>query len=180
MTCDLFIEKLRSLNVKVIAFDMDQTAVRAHSMGQLKKEDFNKYADKASDDFLEIIPILIKEGFKIAIATHSDEVEYGDEIHPRTHLLGYHLVDKLLSQLFPIEIKDQFFIVAYNPRRRQDDVNLGKTYHVNKISLHYNVLQREVILFDDDEDNISQTGHLCTSIPVNPDVGFVYFDLLNY
>eukprot|EP01060_Flectonema_neradi_P005135 TRINITY_DN13409_c0_g1_i1.p1 TRINITY_DN13409_c0_g1~~TRINITY_DN13409_c0_g1_i1.p1 ORF type:complete len:210 (+),score=32.17 TRINITY_DN13409_c0_g1_i1:84-632(+) len=178
MTCDSFIQRLRQMNIKIVAFDMDQTAVRAHSMGRLRKDEFEGYAKMVSNDFMEVVPVLLEEGFKLAIATHSDVIEYVGDIKPVSHLLGEHLVDRLLSELFPSHVKDNFFVVAYNPRRRLDTTNLGKTYHIHKISDHYKVPHSQIILFDDDEDNIIQTRGLCTAIPVEPKVGFVYSNLL--
>eukprot|EP00755_Sulcionema_specki_P028550 Sspe_Gene.90150::Locus_61762_Transcript_1_1_Confidence_1.000_Length_998::g.90150::m.90150 len=67
-----FIEALRSAGTRVVAFDMDQTMVRCHSRGCLRKEEFDEYAASVSEDFVKVVPALASAGFKLAVATHSD------------------------------------------------------------------------------------------------------------
>ena len=78
----------------------------------------------------------------MAIATHSDEAEFANDIQPSTHILGFELATSLIKKHFPPEICDAFQIVAYNPRVHPDDdptKNKIKRYHMRKIREHFNV-----------------------------------------
>src|SRR3569832_1535605 len=74
---DQAIALLRQHSIKVVTFDMDQTAVAMHSRGRLSRTKLDHYLDLATPDFVQLIPRLHREGFGLCIATHSDEAEFG-------------------------------------------------------------------------------------------------------
>ena len=160
-----------------MAFDMDQTAVAQHSHGRLTTEGFGNYVASAKKAFVEVVPVLLEQGVKVGIATHSDSVEYVGDVAKGTHLVGDDLVNALLKALFPEHIASQLFVVAYNPRRRGDTDNPGKTHHIKRFAAHFDVATQDILLFDDDEQNITATSKLCSCVQVDPQVGFEYSNL---
>lgn len=83
------IQVLRQRGFRVVAFDMDLTAVAMHSRGRLRRDKLNHYLEQATSDFVRLIPALFAEGFSLAIATHSDEAEFGNDVKRETHILGH-------------------------------------------------------------------------------------------
>jgi hypothetical protein len=68
------LDLLKSEGVKVVAFDMDQTAVSMHSRRRLRRGDpFDDFLGIVSKDFRNLVPLLHEHGFGLSIATHSDE-----------------------------------------------------------------------------------------------------------
>ncbi|CAM9292436.1 unnamed protein product [Choristocarpus tenellus] len=172
---------LKFSGVKVAAFDMDQCLVAQHSRGRMTHQNLPKFLAKVTPDFLIAVPILIEEGLNVAVATHSDRAEYNwlQGRTPRTHLLGEDLVWAVLNACFPHRAAS-FFVVAYNPRARSwfpREENRGKRLHVRLIAEHYGVDASEVILFDDDQDNVSLSQGF-RAVKVNPAVGFRISDLM--
>jgi hypothetical protein len=179
------ISLLKKKGIKVVVFDMDNTAVAQHSRGSLLRSELNGYLDMATPDFRSLTPLLHKNGFSLAIATHSDEAEFNGEIQPRTHILGAELATSLLQKHFSPEIVASFFIVAYNPRVHPEDdsnkdTNLIKRYHMRCIVEHFQIQPKEILFFDDThhvvEDCIS-TCKVIHSFLVDPHHGFRLTDL---
>jgi ketol-acid reductoisomerase len=55
----------------------------------MTKERVHEYISCITEDFKTIVPLLAKEGFHLAIATHSDRAEYDFLGHdPEVYLLG--------------------------------------------------------------------------------------------
>lgn len=78
---------------QVVAFDLDQCLVAAHSHGRMTPENLPDFTARVSPDFVAAVPALAQEGFCLAVATHSDRVEYSCPGRSRgTHLLGEDLV----------------------------------------------------------------------------------------
>jgi acetyl esterase/lipase len=167
-------EKLISMGIKVVIFDMDQCMVAMHSMGRLRRDNFLVFVSKTSDDFIIFARALHLAGVKLAVATHSDSAEYNALLRPRTeYIIGEELVEKLLEAVLP-EISDYFKIVAYNPTVQGDKKaeNGHKKKHVREISFFYGVKRSECILFDDDEGNVKDTDNLFKAFAVHRSQGF--------
>jgi beta-phosphoglucomutase-like phosphatase (HAD superfamily) len=86
-------ELLKEHSIQLVVFDMDQTAVAAHSRGRLERSEpeFSTFLNHATPDFLSLIPRLFAANISMAIATHSDAAEYGVidvEVQLETHVLG--------------------------------------------------------------------------------------------
>jgi len=181
---DKCIHLLRKNDIKLVVFDMDFTAVAQHSRGRLPRLALNDYIRKATPAFLALVPKLFQENFSLAIATHSDEAEYGGQIQPETHILGKELATQLIKKSFPPEISDAFFIVAYNPRVHPEDeteANRIKRYHMRTIREKFKVQLNEIVFFDDTASVISDCQDACGvihSIKVDPDYGFQIEDVL--
>ena len=151
------IDILRQMSCKVVAFDMDQTAVAMHSRGRLRRDNLVDYMDKAVPPFVQLVPALHAAGFSLAIATHSDEAEFDStaaDITRGTHIMGNELVTALLHHHFPKDIVSAFCIVAYNPRVRgqiDSEENKIKRYHMRQLLEHFDDVDdvSHIVFFDD-------------------------------
>ncbi|CAM9628267.1 unnamed protein product [Discosporangium mesarthrocarpum] len=166
---------LKSSGVKVVAFDMDQCMVKQHSRGCMTHDGLSGNLANVTPDFVAAVHALVKEGVKLAVATHSDQTEYNWLVDrtPKTHLLGDDLVWPVLRSSFP-EYADELFVVAYNPNARfwfQREEDQGKRRHVRVIAEWYGVDASDVIVFDDDEDNVRLSQGF-RAVKVEPSVGF--------
>lgn len=182
---DKCIQLLRETSIRLVVFDMDLTAVAAHSRGRLLREDLDEYVSKATPSFLALVPKLHENGFFVAIATHSDEAEFGGEVQPDTHILGNELATALVERRFPPTISKEIFIVAYNPRVHQDhdpELDKVKRYHMRKLVEKFKVKPSEIIFFDDTPEVVMDCKDNCGvvhSFQVDPSLGFQIQDLLS-
>ena len=112
-----FVGLFKTCGVKVVVFDMDQCAVRTHSHGRLKRHDLISYIGGVMEDFISIVKALSKDNtIHLAIATHSDEIEYNKSFRSKTNnIIGVELARAVVDAVFPPEIAKKFYIVAYNP-----------------------------------------------------------------
>ena len=90
------LQLLRDHSIRVVVFDMDQTAVAMHSRGRQKRTNLDVFLEKVTPDFRRLVPHLHEHGFGLSIATHSDEQEFktGGQaflIDRTTHILGKEL-----------------------------------------------------------------------------------------
>jgi hypothetical protein len=141
-------ELLKEHSIRLVVFDMDQTAVAAHSRGRLERAEpaFSTFLNCATADFVGLIPRLFAAGINMAIATHSDAAEYGvvdQHVQPQTHILGEELARALVDHLFPTEMSRFLFIVAYNPRHQGAEGlledNRIKRHHMRVLKHHFQV-----------------------------------------
>jgi len=177
---------LQSKNIQVCVFDMDLTAVAAHSRGRLRLgQRMDEYLAKATPAFCALVPLLHEAGIGLAIATHSDEAEYdGINVKREIHILGTELARALIQRHFSEEIAEAFFIVAFNPRIRKvtDERDLIKRYHMRTIKQHFSVQNPEqIVFFDDLERTVKDCADFCKvrAIQVDETVGFQFKDLLD-
>jgi hypothetical protein len=183
MSIEKCIDLLKSHDIKLIAFDMDQTAVAMHSRGKLRREELDDYVAKTTPAFKELVPALHAHGFYLAIATHSDEAEFREEIQPETHILGKELATALVNQLFSEEIASSFFVVAYNPRwhaEGQEEVNKIKRYHMKELQRHFEVKANDILFLDDTPSVVEDCIQTCgvRTIQIDPERAFQLSDLL--
>jgi hypothetical protein len=186
---DEAVAKLRRHGVRIVAFDMDQTAVAMHSRGCLSRDEraLGGFLDRASRDFVDLVPRLHQNGVGICIATHSDEAEYGRFVRPATHILGSELASALLSRYFEPEVADSCLVVAYNPRARGTEGTLEenrvKRYHVRRIRSHFGVTSPDqILLLDDLKEVVDDCRAYCGihAVKVDARTGFRLQDLLEY
>ena len=179
------VKRIQNHGIKVCVFDMDQTAVAMHSRGRMKRgNDLLVYMEKATDAFKTLVPLMHKDGIQLAIATHSDEQEYGCIVQPATHILGEELARAMLEHTFTAEVASTFFVVAYNPRvqgTKNDEQNKIKRFHFRKIMEHFEAKPEEILFFDDVKTVVDDCNdHIgIKAIQVDESVGFQYGDLLN-
>ena len=181
------IQKLREKGIKVVVFDMDLTIVNQHSRGRLKRgEPLEEFLSKVSPDFVQLVPALYKEGFQLAIATHSDEAEYNRRITPETHILGDELAKTVLKRHLDAPVADSFYIVAYNPYARKNPIRVyfgdwAKRHHMTLIQTHYQVKPEEMLMVDDTLPIIMDCQQKCgvQAIPVSPLTGFKMEDIID-
>lgn len=175
-----------SNSIKLVVFDMDQTAVQAHSRGCLRRGDsLEAYSKKAAPDWLALVPALFQAGYKLAIATHSDAAQYSEIVQPATHILGTELAHAVLDASFARKIAESFFIVAYNPRH--DSVaghlaeNLVKRRHM-RLLLDEVETADDILFFDDVLAVVEDCRDTCGvhAVHVDENHGFRMSDLLNY
>ena len=180
---DQCIKLLRKNGIKLVVFDMDLTAASEHSRGKLLRSAADEYISKATPAFLVLVPELHKHGFYLAIATHSDEAEFGLLVQPKTHILGKELATRLVTQCFSPKISESFYIVAYNPRVHPEDEaeeTKIKRYHMRKLRENFGVEPEEIAFFDDTESVIADCRDFCgvtNSYQVDPSWGFRISDL---
>jgi hypothetical protein len=181
---------LKKHKIRVVVFDMDQTAIAAHSRGTLLRSNFKEFTSRATPAFLQLVMALYNEGsFQIAIATHSDEAEFQngrhvEEVHPLTHIMGFELATQTLLDCFSSEVAQSILVVSYNPRARgtmEDPESCVKRYHMRKIKNYFKASFEEMIFFDDTpeivKDCIDNLG--VKAVLVAADTGFQIEDLLN-
>ena len=182
-----------SAKFRVVAFDMDQCIVSAHSRGQLLRQDLPSFLSKVSPDFVDLVPYLASRNLCLCVATHSDEAEYTDLINPSTHIMGEELVRSVLESAVPSHA-DRFEIIAYNPYVRQHILllvmphMLAKKHHIREVPRRPPTgspprhprpfrqarrrfkLQPEdaVLLFDDDVLNTLIVEDGCVAVKVLP------------
>lgn len=176
------ISLLRDCGIRLLVFDMDQTAVAVHSHGCLRRDKLDNYLKQATPEFVRAVPALHAAGFALAIATHSDEAEFGGDVQPPTHILGHELATALVQHYFPPEVANSFFIVAYNPRARgtqADEENCVKRYHMRQLQKHFGVQPGEILFFDDNDQVVRDCNDVCgvLTIQVDPKQGFKLSDL---
>jgi hypothetical protein len=184
MSIDKCIDLLQSHKIKLIAFDMDQTAVAMHSRGKLRREELDEYIAKATPAFKELVPALHAQQLYLAIATHSDEAEFKGEIQPETHILGKELATALVNQTFSEEIASSFFVVAYNPRwhaEGQEEENKIKRYHMRELQRHFGVEANEILFLDDTPSVVEDCIQTCgvRTIQIDPERAFRLSDILD-
>jgi hypothetical protein len=174
---------LQSQSIRVCVFDMDLTAVAAHSQGCLLRSELDEYLNKATPSFRAIVPKLHGAGIGLAIATHSDEAEYGGHVQPETHILGAELARALVEYHFDADVAKAFFIMAYNPRVRgvTDHQDLIKRHHMRHILEWFAVPPHQIVFFDDIEATVKDCVDYCNvrSIQVDATAGFQCKDILN-
>jgi LmbE family N-acetylglucosaminyl deacetylase len=184
-------EALARLGVRVVAFDMDQTAVAMHSRGCLPRDPraLGEYLDRATPDFVDLVPLLRRSGIGVCIATHSDEAEYGGLIRPSTHILGSELASALLDRCFDPKVAQSVLVVAYNPRARGREgaleENRVKRYYVRQIRSHFGVsaaASDQILLLDDLKEVVDDCRSYCgiRAVQVDPRTGFRLQDVLEY
>jgi len=180
-----FADRIES-RFKVVAWDMDQCAVRHHSRGRLQRVDLEEFAKQVSPDFVLSVKELARRGrVGLAIATASDLAEHSPERPRGSVILG----DELALEVLRLAVPDQahlFHVVGFNPRARNatDPDDLGKKRHLRTIAAYYNVALADCVLFDDDDENCTKvelshgvckgTFHAFKS---NPSEGFRLSDL---
>lgn len=168
--------KFASLTVdagfRVVAFDMDQCMVAAHSRGRLRRSQLGAFTSKLTRDFVLLAAACADAGLLLAVATHSDEKEYG-LLRPQTHyIVGEDLVRAVLHAAGLSE--SAFFIQAYNPAVRgtsRDAAMQNKKRHIRNIASHYAVDPSACLLLDDDEGNVSNTDGAFSAIRVDAATG---------
>jgi hypothetical protein len=167
------IDIFKANNIKVVIFDMDQCIVNMHSRGLLKRKNIDLFLKKIKKDFIIFSTILFEHDIKLAIGTHSDEIEYNALKTEKNYIIGKELVEILLSKTVP-DIQNQFKIIAYNPMQHSNksSLNTYKKLHIRKISEFYNVSTSECLLFDDDQGNIDNTDGIFNAYKVNVNEGF--------
>jgi hypothetical protein len=182
---------LQEHSIRLVVFDMDQTAVAAHSRGCLERAELSTFLNHATADFKSLVPRLFAAGYCMAIATHSDVAEYGVKnegfVQPETHILGEELARALLDHHFPANVARAFFIVAYNPRHRgpegELEVNRIKRHHMRMLTNHFQVqAAADILFFDDTPHVVDDCRESCgvRAVQVDPEVGFQLSDLLNH
>lgn len=177
-------QRVQDVGIKVVAFDMDQTAVGAHSHGRLARGDpLSEYLGKIKPDFVALIPALLDKGIGVALATHSDLAEASSTITRSTHVLGDDLALAVLQHVFPEEIVSRFKIVAYNPRvhvEGTDEAFLHKRYHMRELCEHFATHPREILFFDDVDSIVTDASYTCgvCAFKVDPAEAFEVTDIL--
>jgi hypothetical protein len=189
---DRCMELLKEHSIRLVVFDMDQTAVAAHSRGRLERSEpeFSTFLNHATDDFVSLIPRLFAANISMAIATHSDAAEYGVidvEVQLETHILGEELARALVDHHFPVDMSSAFFIVAYNPRHRGAEGlledNRIKRYHMRVLKDHFQVQDpTDILFFDDVHHVVEDCRETCgvRAVLVDPQVGFQLSDLIHH
>merc|ERR1711968_379030 len=143
----------------LLAFDMDQCLVNAHSHGKLRRDELNDYLAKVTPSFVALATAIHEQNesgeamhkIHLAIATHSDALEHTDLTPPETHIMGDNLAHAVLDASLPPTIAENF--------------------HVRKLAKACNVPLRTVVLLDDCEDNILFTHGTLGNIAVDPNTG---------
>ena len=146
--------------IRVVAFDMDQTITKQHSHSMLERgRPLMEYIQSVAQDFEAIVGALLENGIGLGVATFSDSEDYRGPIQPATHILGEELARTLLQRTLGSEQAAQFEVVAYHPQahREQAPENQFKRKHIRTIAERHGVAQHNVLLVDDDAQNVFST-----------------------
>eukprot|EP01050_Picozoa_sp_SAG11_P023382 SAG11_NODE_4682_length_1807_cov_3.334895_1_plen_504_part_01 len=162
----------------VVAFDMDQCAVAAHSHGRLPRAEAASFAGQASPDFVRAVEALagLEKPLGLAIATHSDLAQHSaakPREGPKAVILGEELARAVLYAAVPAHAH-HFLVVGWNPRARGSkgvETDAGKRVHLRTIAAHYGVALSRCVLFDNDPTNCA-TAEGFTAFKSDPAVGF--------
>ena len=135
--------RIAQLGVKCVAFDMDQCTVAQHSMGSMSRhgDALKKFIARTSSSFAPLARNLHQQGVLLAIATHSDAIEYSTKNRSdKDYIIGDELVQRVLEHALP-DLACKFYIVAYNPKARGnfEEKSQNKKHHIRSIAEHYNV-----------------------------------------
>eukprot|EP01050_Picozoa_sp_SAG11_P012159 SAG11_NODE_1335_length_5174_cov_4.761773_4_plen_162_part_00 len=110
----------------MVAFDMDQCAVAAHSHGRLPRAAAASFAASATPDFVAAVEALAahrtggERRLGLALATHSDLAQHSaakPRAGPAAVILGEELGRAVLYAAVPAHAH-RFFVVGWNPRVR--------------------------------------------------------------
>ena len=121
--------KVKLLGLRVVVFDMDQCLVAQHSRGRMTRTELPFFINAVTAGFKAAVHELSVAGIKVAVATHSDGIEYtssNDGKPRRTHIIGVDLAKLVLEVAVPNHA-EEFFVVAFNQNRRATtpfDVNV--------------------------------------------------------
>lgn len=180
------LDLLHQHHIKVVAFDMDQTAVAQHSHGRLKRgQPLEQYLDRTTPCFKALVPQLHSHGIGLCIATLSDEAEFGGLVQPTTHILGSELARAVVERNFDPSVAAAFLIVAYNPKARgrdgQMEHNRIKRCHMRTIQQHFQVDPESIVFLDDTPQVVDDCRNHCgvRAILVDGRTGFQLSDLLS-
>lgn len=175
--CTLLKPKNPQKPIKVIAFDFDHTILNGHS-GQFTTK-WDEMALRVSPTFLQLVPVLLKRGYNIAIVTHSDSALYNG-----IDLSGAGMIRKVLHLAFGFHypqphvqmIMDQIFIAdAYPPFH--PGMPPFKKWHLSQVCKNFKCSMNEIIMYDDDSDIVEDAISMgVIAYKVDPSVGFTSSD----
>eukprot|EP01083_Nonionella_stella_P118923 355213_1 len=178
-----FIAKLRKDNIQLVIFDMGGTATPRTSRKIISKDpngvigsaELEAFTASATQDFKEIVPILLKSGFNVGIATFSDKIFMYDHENDtdRTDMLsGDALVAEFLKGSFPDmdpEVRGSIGVVAQvtGPdifaRHRHRPTEHNKDVHIVVLCLDFKLENPQAVFFDDDIVNVNAAKKTPTS-----------------
>lgn len=144
--CRCLLDWLRSKNIDVVVFDMDQTMSSGHCGVGLRK-----------DSELEAATVLHSTpGFRLAVATGSDPEEYEVQGQSReTHILGPDLARELIERSCPEALDSFEVMIGFDCRLHGNKPeDKGKRFHMRQIAQHYQVPFDRMLLLDDASSNL--------------------------
>eukprot|EP01083_Nonionella_stella_P256435 878935_1 len=167
-----FVAKLLEDNIKLVIFDMGGTATPTRTRGRIRTKDPNgvygsaelkAFSASATQDFKEIVPILLKDGFSVGIATYSDKIFMSHEKKEdrKMVLAGEALVDEFLEGSFPGEdnnsnLRESIGVIArHSPDHYRDESRHNKNPHIEDLCDRFGLETRQAVLFDDAIDNVN-------------------------
>jgi Ankyrin repeats (3 copies) len=162
--------------IKLVVFDFDMTILKIHTGGCFVG-DPSQLVPQVSRTFLELAPHLISNGFKVAVATFSDE-NMSDIAS--AGVAGESLVRQVLDSAFlqyflhesdaasrTQALSDAFYVVAANPTLRNSNaadsdsrMSNSKEWHIQQIKQQVRsrfgeiVEDNSIMFFDDSAKNI--------------------------
>jgi len=115
-----FRDQLVARGIKCVVFDMDKTLVSMHSQGSLPRSKLDAYIQSVSPVCRALLPLLIKCGIRIAIATFSDDLyTSGIAGFPSSdssdRVSGAQLTQSVLSSFLDPKVLSQIPIITLNP-----------------------------------------------------------------
>lgn len=133
---------------------------------------------KASPSFKKVVPLLIQNGFHVAICTHCDEIFHKNrpEFDRRTSVAGTKYVNIFLEETFGnsangTNIPGAFSKVCFNPLIHKlynptVEIRNNKVYHMKKLVGQYKYIKdidlkmNECLLFDDSATNVKENNNI--------------------
>eukprot|EP01083_Nonionella_stella_P118925 355219_1 len=179
-----FVAKLLEDNIKLVIFDMGGTATPTRTRGRIRTKDPNgvygsaelkAFSASATQDFKEIVPILLKSGFNVGIATFSDKIfmyDHESDTDRTDTLAGKALVAEFLKGSFPDmdpEVRGSIGVVAQvtGPdifaRHRHRPTEHNKDVHIVVLCLDFKLENPQAVFFDDDIVNVNAAKKTPTS-----------------
>eukprot|EP01083_Nonionella_stella_P118926 355220_1 len=190
-----FIAKLRKDNIQLVIFDMGGTATPRTSRKIISKDpngvigsaELEAFTASATQDFKEIVPILLKSGFNVGIATFSDKIfmyDHESDTDRTDTLAGKALVDEFLKGSFPgmdSKLMGSIGVIAqYSPyHHRAYPSRHNKNPHIEALCRKLKLDPSQAVLFDDDIKNVKAAKKISASAyHVTGFVGFSYGDYI--
>lgn len=175
------IKAIKNLNLKLIAFDFDQTIVSIHT-GGIWPDSAEKLAEFVRPCFLHLIPELLKcESLFISIVTFSSQENLiRDVLRISLPYIPINQINKILIKGNTKLFIDKYGLENCFSNGKQLHLNFCKEYLEDRVN-NLKILNKDILLIDDDTENIEfarQAGHLAFQVNKNVSLQELYQFLL--
>jgi hypothetical protein len=164
------VKTIKNFNLKLIAFDFDQTIVSIHT-GGIWPDSAEKLAEFVRPCFLHLIPELLKcDSLFICIVTFSSQENLiRDVLRISLPYIPTNQINKILIKGNTKLFIDKYGLENCFSNGKQLHLNFCKEYLEDRVN-SLKILNKDILLIDDDTENIEfarQAGHLAFQVNKN-------------